>query len=169
VPPIVVQSQGPTLQRLEQLSHLVTTRVFIADVLVGEGSGCKGAWLLRGDGLISVDLSKAAIIEKDESCRRATVRLPLPEVLQARVDHSRTRTWEVKKTTWIPWASEQDSLRDAVMREAQELIIHAAASPENLEQAKAATETVIRGFYTEVGWNVAVTWMPPAVPAKSEK
>ena len=47
----VVQSQGPTVERLQRLSHLVTTRVCVADVLVGEGKGCRGAWLIRGDAL----------------------------------------------------------------------------------------------------------------------
>ena len=37
--PITVQSQGPTIERLERLSHLVVTRVCVADVLVGEGKG----------------------------------------------------------------------------------------------------------------------------------
>jgi hypothetical protein len=35
--PITVQSQGPTIERLERLNQLVTTRVSVADVLVSEG------------------------------------------------------------------------------------------------------------------------------------
>ena len=73
---VVIQSLGPTIERLERLSQLTTTRVSIADVLTGEGSGCKGAWLIKGDALIAVDLSKAAIVEKDETARRATIRMP---------------------------------------------------------------------------------------------
>jgi hypothetical protein len=56
-------------------------------VLVGEGEGCRGAWLIRGDALIGVDLSRAQILDKDDEARRATVRFPPPGVLQARVDH----------------------------------------------------------------------------------
>jgi hypothetical protein len=40
--PVIVHSQGPTVERLERLSHLVTTRVYVADVLTGEGEGCRG-------------------------------------------------------------------------------------------------------------------------------
>ena len=159
--PVIVHSQGPTIERLEKLSQLVAIRVHVADVLIGEGNGCKGSWLIRGDALIAVNLGQATIAEKDESSRRATIRLPQPEILQARVDHERTKTWEVKTTTWIPWSSDQDSLRDTVMAEAQRLVGHAAGSKENLQQAKAAAESAIRGFYAEVGWNVAVTWAPP--------
>ena len=156
--PVIIHSQGPTIERLEQLASLVVTRVYVADVLVGEGNGCRGVWLICGDGLLSVDLNKAAIINKEEATKRATIRLPLPTVLLARADLERTKTFEIRTTTWIPWAADKDSLRDAVMAQAQRLVAHAAGSAENMQQAKAAAENAIRGFYAEIGWNVAVTW-----------
>ena len=165
-PPVVVISQGPTRERLEQLSHLVTARVYIADVLTGEGKGCRGAWLIRGDALIAVDMSKAAVIAKDEQAKTVTIRLPLPEVLQSRVDHARTKTWQVQTTTWVPWTSDQDGLRDAVMHQAQELVGHAASSAENLQQAKTAATTLIGSFYAEVGWRVTAEWA--SVPAVAQ-
>ncbi len=114
--PIVIQSLGPTVERLQKLSHLVTTKVLIADVLVGEGEGHVGAWLVKGDALLGVDLSRAKIIAKDDTARRATIQLPLPELLTSRVDHSRTQTWQVRKTAWLPWSGDGDKLRDQVMR-----------------------------------------------------
>ena len=103
-PPAVVSSQGPTIERLERLSHLVSSRVSVADVLIGEGDGCHGAWLIRGDALLAVDLTHAQISEKDEAARRATILLPQPGILQPRVDHSRTKTWEVKVNDVYPVA-----------------------------------------------------------------
>ena len=64
----------------------------------------------------------------------------------------------MKTTTWIPWRADQDKLRDAVMQEAQKLVGHAAASAENIQAAKQATETLVKTFYGEVGWHVTVTW-----------
>jgi len=156
--PARVQYQGPTIERLEQLRHLATTRVYVADVLVGEGDGHRGAWLIRGDALIGVDLGRASIFDKDEVARHAVIRLPTPEVLQSRVDHERTRTWEVRRTTWVPWSGDQDRLRDEVMREAQRLVAHAAASGENTVRAEQAVEAVIQAFYQEVDWQVRVVW-----------
>jgi hypothetical protein len=49
--PIAVQSQRPTIQSLERLSPWVATRAVVADVLVGVGEGCRGAWLIRSDAL----------------------------------------------------------------------------------------------------------------------
>jgi hypothetical protein len=124
--PVVVHSQGPTVERLERLSHLVTTRVYVADVLVGEGEGCRGAWLIKGDALVGVNLGRARIAEKDEATKQAMIVLPSPEVLQPRVDHTRTKTWEVRRMVWLPWNADQDRLRDEVMRQAQELVTRAA-------------------------------------------
>ena len=64
-PPVVVHSQGPTIEKLERLSQLVTTRVHVADVLVGEGANCRGAWLIKGSAIVSVNLGKATIVGKD--------------------------------------------------------------------------------------------------------
>ena len=44
------------------------------------------------------------------------------------------------------------------MYEAQKLVASAAASVENVGQAKAAAETMLRALYHEVGWKVEVTW-----------
>ena len=127
-------------------------------MLVGEGEGSRGSWLIRGDALIGVDLSRAQILDKDDEARRATVRLPPPEVMQARVDHQRTRTWQVSRMAWLPWNADQDRLRDTVMFEAQKLIAQAAGSAESIRQAKMTAEAIITAFYGEVGWQVRVTW-----------
>ncbi len=151
-------SQGPTVDRLERLAHLVTTRVYVADVLVGEGRGCRGAWLIKGDAVLGIELRRAKVIEKDEVARRAVVRLPQPDVLQSRVDHYKTRAWEVLRTSWIPWSTDEDRLRDEVMRQAQTLVGDAARSAENISQAKTSAETTLRAFYEEFGWQVQFVW-----------
>ncbi len=116
--PVIVHSQGPTIERLERLSHLVVTRVYVADVLVGEGEGCRGAWLVEGDALVGVNLGRARIAGKDEETKDALIVLPPPEVTQPRVDHQRSKTWEVRRMTWLPWNADQDRLRDEVMLQA---------------------------------------------------
>ena len=88
--------------------------------------------------------------------------LPEPQVLQPRVNHERTRTWAVDRLVWLPWHADQDRLRDAVMTEAQKLVAQTASSVGNIQQAKLTAETVLKGLYAEVGWNVAVTWTTPS-------
>jgi len=59
-------------------------------------------------------MSGAQITDKQEDTKQATIILPEPQVLQERVDHSRTRTWSVERVAWLPWNADQDALRDAV-------------------------------------------------------
>ena len=106
---------------------------------------------MKGDGLLGVDLSRAKIVAKDDTSKRATIELPLPELLTSRVDHSRTQTWQVRKTAWMPWSGDGDKLRDQVMREAQKLVAQAATSSEYMAQSKMAAEAIIEAFYWEVG------------------
>ena len=138
----------------------------VADILVGEGEGCRGSWLIRGDAMIGVDLA-AQILGKDDQARRATVRLPQPEVMQARVDHERTKTWQIKSDhldTFVERPGQIARCRDA---SAQRLVAHAAGATESIQQAKAAAEAIIAAFYAEVGWQVKVTWA--SAPSEGEK
>lgn len=161
-PPVIVSSQsGPTIEKLQRLSHLATSRVYVVDVLIGETDNCRGAWLIRGDALLAVDLNRAQVTERNEKGKNASVVLPSPEVLQPRVDHEKTKTWEVRSLAWLPWTTDESRLRDAVMLHAQRLVAQAAGSKENIEQAKRAAEAIIRALYSEVGWDVKVIWQQP--------
>jgi hypothetical protein len=141
----------------------------VADVLAGEGAGCRGVWLIKGDAQHGIDLAQTRIVERDEAARYATLLLPSPVVLHPRVDHTRSRTWEVRRMVWLPWNANEDRLRDAVMQQAQELVSQAAGSADNLQQARSAAEAILTSFYAEVGWRVKVTWARPACPSKPGK
>lgn len=163
-PPVVVTSQGPTVERLQKLSQLVTSRVFIADVLIGENDSYRGCWLVRGDAIIGLDLSRAAIIEKDDAAKHATIRLPQPVVILARVNHERSRVWEVRSTSWIPWHADRSAgLLDEVMHQAQLMVTQVAGSKENIEQAKRSAEVIVGALYEHVGWAVSIDWQAPAI------
>ena len=53
-----ITSTGPTMVQLERLQYLVSTRVNVADVLVGESRWLEGSWIIQGDALIGVDMSE---------------------------------------------------------------------------------------------------------------
>jgi len=154
---------GPTIEKLEELGALVTTQVHVADILAGnDGGHWKGAWLIKGDALLAVDMRQAVIEEKDDVTQRASIRLPPPRVLHPRVDHKKTLTYSVEKTTWIPAlflpAGQSDRLRDAAMQHAQSLVAQAAGADEHLAEARLKTTTLIKSFYQLVGWDVEVHW-----------
>jgi hypothetical protein len=151
-------SAGPTVEHLESLAQLVTTRVQVSDVMTATDEGYLGSWLIRGDGLLSVDMRKAEVLELDRAARKARIRLPRPTVLSARVDHGRTKTWDVKHFSWFPWRGDADALRDQAMYHAQRLVEGAVGSKEYLDRAATTAESVVANMYRMVDWRVSIDW-----------
>jgi len=157
--PPMLKSIGPTVTQLERIGELTTTRVHVTDVLTAEGEGYRGSWLIKGDVLLSCDMSKAKIVNRNPEKRTATIRLPPIRAISARVDHSKTKTWSVEKTSWLPWNwGDQGIVRDTAMFHSQQLIEAAAGSERHLTPAKAQAELIVRQMYDFVDWKVDVEW-----------
>jgi hypothetical protein len=156
------RSTGPTVIQLERLRQLVSTRVHVADVLVGESRWLEGAWIIRGDALLAVDMCQAEVEDRDEQARTATILLPQPAVLSARVDHERTQQWDIKSRSWIPLAGtllgDRRALEQEAMQQAQRLVERAAGTDENAATARRGAEGMLAEFYGAVGWRVSVRW-----------
>jgi hypothetical protein len=160
--PPAVRSVGPTMVQLERLQYLVSTRVQVADVLVGESRWLEGSWIIQGDALLAVDMAKAEIRAADRKARTAVIILPQPAVLSARVNHEKSQQWDIKSRTWIPLASlllgDRPALEKRAMLEAQRLIERAAGSADNMATARKAVEGMLTELYQSVGWQVSVRW-----------
>ena len=155
-------STGPTMIQLERLQYLVSTRVHVADVLVGESRWLQGSWIIQGDGLIGVDMSRAEITGKDDKLRSAVIVLPQPTVLSARVNHNKSQQWDIKSRSWIPMASmilgDRQAMEKQAMLEAQQLIERAASADEYKEAARRGIQGMLAELYGGVGWNVSIQW-----------
>lgn len=155
---ITVVSSGPTITQLQSLGDLVVLKVSVADVLTGEGKGYKGAWLVKGDALVAVDLRQARVIRSDEHSRTLVVALPRPRVIQPRVDHDKTRSYKFGPTiTLNPFAS-GDALLNTVMKEAQHMVTYACNNKAVLEQAEYNTNLLLVNMYRFIDWQVEVQW-----------
>ena len=153
------RSLGPTLSHLERIGELASARIHVTDILMADGEGFRGAWLIKGDALLACDVSRAKILNLNPAARTATLRLPPLRVTSARVDHTKTKTWSVEKKTWLPWAGGNQSVfRDAAMHHAQQLIETTASSSQHLEPSKAQAELLIGRMYELMDWKVTVDW-----------
>jgi hypothetical protein len=156
------RSSGPTIVQLERLQYLVSTRVRVADVLVGESRWLEGSWIIQGDALLAVDMAKADIKDKHEKARTAVIVLPQPDVLSARVNHEKTRQCDVKSRSWIPLASsvlgDRNAMEKQAMLHAQQLVERAAGSDDSKSTARIGAEEVLGEFYRAVGSEVSVRW-----------
>jgi hypothetical protein len=156
-------STGPTVTELERLGHLCTLRVHVADVLQLDDQrwygDIRGAWIIKGDALVAVDMRKAKIEDKNLQAHTAVIVLPVPELLSPRVDHEKTRTYDFN-TGLLRSPQYSRQLRDQAMVEAQKLVTFAAQgeASDASSIARRQAEEIIRNFYALVGWKVDVRW-----------
>jgi hypothetical protein len=160
--PPAIGSAGPTVVQLERLQYLVSSRVHVADVLVGESRWLQGSWIIQGDAIIGVDMARAEVVDRDEKARTATVVLPRPGVLSARVDHEKSQQWDVRSRSWIPLAGsilgDRPAMEKRATLEAQRLVERAASAEEFMASARQGVEGMLAEFYRGVGWRVTVRW-----------
>jgi hypothetical protein len=157
-----IRSSGPTIVQLERLQYLVSTRVHVADVLVAESRWLEGSWIIQGDGLLAVDMAKAEIKDRNEQAKTAVIVLPQPAVLSGRVNHQKTKEWDIKSRSWVPLASlilgDRSAMERQAMLEAQQLIERAASADEYMEAARRGIQGMLAELYGGVSWNVSIQW-----------
>ena len=165
----VVSSLGPTVTQVERLGLLTVMKVSVSDVLTLTGHSYKGAWLVKGDALIAVDMRKLKVSDRDDQQKTMTITLPEPEILQPRVDHEKTMTYDVKGDwfTMIPGWGNESKLRDAAMYHSQKLVEYAVHQPEYIKQAKSNAELVLQNIFGFSGWYITIQWADE--PSKTEE
>ena len=111
-------------------------------------------------------MGQAKITDKHEDTKQATIILPEPQVLQPRVDHSRTRApgGGTRGLAAVDRGSRCPS-RCRVRRRPRSLSPIRPPVAENIQAAKMTAETVLKALYSEVGWNVVVKWANEPKPS----
>ncbi len=169
VPPPPIVRSAPSVEQIQSLAELVSLRVQVIDILTVEQDGWlqgyKGAWLIHGDALWTTDLRQAGI-QKFGRPHSPTVRieLPSPTVAWTRLDHTRSRTYDLRSKSWIPLVRVPDQVRDEALERAQDLIARTAARSEYRRQAQHQTEAVLTRFCTDAGFAAVIVWIEPAAP-----
>ena len=159
---------SPMIAEVKKIAELAMLNVRVADVLEARQGGwlrwVKGAWVVKGDALIGVDLTKA-VINVDETRKQMSLQLPVPTVLQARVDHQKTKTYDVQRGL-CAGRERESNLRDAAMRQAQQSVEVAANTPDNIHAARRRLEKLLRKACKSRGWTATITWVD-ACPSNS--
>ncbi len=154
-------SAGPRIEEVREIAKLAVLRVQVADVIEGDTAGARAAVLVKGDADMAVDLERIEIVDRNEQNRTATLVIPTPQPERPRVDHDRTRIYELEKTGLAlinPFADPRADLLADCMRAAQEDVERAVRDAEFVIKAKDQTERLLRSFYREWGWEVTIRW-----------
>lgn len=167
LPPTSLETHhgGLTLEAIQSLSSLVTTRVSVADVVTtrlrGLTGGAQVALVVKGDFLLEVDLAKARFESVDGVHRQAVLVLPRPLVRSPRLDHRRTRLFGLNDYglwTFVPGEEKRVELLNAAYSEAQQLVASAARDPALIQRTRMNAERVLGTFFAALGWQVRIRW-----------
>ncbi len=152
---------GPRIEEVRRIAKLAVLRVQVADIIQGNTAGASGAVLVKGDADMVVDLDRVQIVDRDDRRRTATLVIPTPHADRPRVDHRRTRVYELRKTGLAlinPFADPRADLLADAMRAAQEQVERAVQDADFVAQAKEQAERLLVGFYRELGWELSIRW-----------
>jgi hypothetical protein len=157
----------PPIAVIEGASDLVATKVHLSTSLEGENKHYKGRWLLHGEALLGVDLSKVAYRNLRMDLKQAVLSLPQPHVVSTKVDHERSEEISIKWVAWVPLSSRQ-ALRDEVWKMADRKLLRLAKSSDYLDLTRQQTERVLGQLFAKSGWTVTFAW-EAQTDASSEK
>ena len=168
----VTEHAGLTIQQVRALASLVTTRVTLVDVITTEIAGVGGSMsailVIRGDAEIAFDLEQARFTQIDLPGRQATLALPPPKVVQARVDHEHTTLRGVQRHgLWMLMRLDgvHQQLVDSGLREAQQAIEKGANDQAIMATARQHARQVLEAFANSAGWQLTIRWdVPPEKP-----
>lgn len=157
---------GITIEQVQALSMLVTTRVEVADVQEVRLSGYTGsthvAVLVKGDLLLGTDLGSAKLDNVNQEKRTATLILPKPAVRSPRLDHQRTRVFNISETgLWLiaPGGNDVSALvLERAYALGQRHVAKAGHDRGLIERSKRQAEQVLATFFGVLGWQVEVRW-----------
>ena len=156
-----ISAVGPRIEDIRQIAKLAVLRVQVADAIEGRTRGARAVVLVHGDADVVVDLDAIEIAGRDDAQQKATLKLPTPRVDRPRVDHERTRVYQLEETGLAainPFADPRQGLLEDCMRAAQEQVRRAVHVPDFVARAQAQADALLKAFYSGLGWDVEVVW-----------
>jgi hypothetical protein len=157
----VTASAAPRIEEVREIAKLAVLRVQVSDVIEGRNAGGRALVLVHGDADLAIDWGLIEVAAVDTEQRTLTLSIPVPQVERARVDHDRTRVYEVVKTglaAWNPLADPRPMLLENAMQAAQQSVERLARDPSFVEQARLHAETLLAAYHQRLGWRTAVQW-----------
>lgn len=155
---------GPTLEKVRELSELVTLTVEVADVqqtrIEGRVGGICAILAVRGDVQVGVDLTAARFEQLDRQRRTAVLMLPEPVASRPRLDHERSRLFGVRSDgLWAitPGDRMYGVVTERAWAEAQRNV-GAALDAALIERGRVRAEHVLQTYCGAIGWQVEIRW-----------
>jgi hypothetical protein len=160
----VIVDSTPTVERVTEVGNLCVLKIHMSDMLTAKSSSLKASWMIAGDALISVDLTKVRIDQADQVAKTLVLEMPALKVLSPRVNHEKTKHWDTESVCWHNGWFTRDKLgksshlHEMAMKEAQKVIAQVSQSPEYFDNARESAERIVTALYAGTGYTVSFQW-----------
>jgi hypothetical protein len=170
----------PPLVSVEEMGVLVSLKVNYANVLEFNTrvtqdipwtqwelrfGGSRVLLIARGDCLIGTDLKLAKYEQSAAATKTATLVVPHPKVISARLNHDPktggSSFYEASTSgliALVPGTKDQTKAIDLALQKGQSDIEATCAKPELIEAARKSAEAVLLPTVSATGWKVAIAW-----------
>jgi hypothetical protein len=157
---------SPIVENLEDMGEIVGLRIQIGDVIelesdadVGVFKKVRGAWIVKGDALLSTSL-KEAKFDVNEAAKIITVQLREPRVLSPRVDHEKTRQYDFTSGFMVE-EDVKSRFHQEAMKNAQRTIETAAGAEDYKQMAKGNIENILKTIVATASpeWKIEFKWL----------
>jgi hypothetical protein len=170
----------PPVVAVQQMGVLTTLRVSYANVLEFNERATQGIpwtqWELRlggtrvllvarGECLLGTDLKQAKYEQVLQAERTATLSLPNPKILSARLIHEAkaggSYFYAITNSgiaSFLPGTESQTKAINQALRKGESDVKAACAKPELIEAAKQGAEAVLRPTVSATGWKIQTVW-----------
>ena len=127
--------------------------------------GTRVLLVARGECLIGTDLKLAKYERTASATKTATLVLPQPTVMSARLNHDANNGgsyfYAVSSTgmdALVPGSDGQTKAINSALQKGQRDVEASCAKPDLIESARKSAEAVLRPTLAATGWSVAVAW-----------
>lgn len=170
---------APALVSVQGMGHLATLRMNYSNVIEFNQrstqdipwtdwelrfGGTKVLLIARGDCVVGTDLRGARYEKEDATARTATLVLPTPTTITARINHEMPNGsyfYAMSSTglePMLPNSNSRQKAVDSALAKAQQDIARACAAPDIVAAAKSNAEAVLKPTLAVTGWKVALAW-----------
>jgi hypothetical protein len=170
----------PPLVTVQEMGKLATLKVSYANIIEFNDRLTQGIpwtqWELRfggtnvllvarGDCLIGTDLQLAKYEKTSTAAKTATLVLPNPRMISARLNHDPTTGGSYFYTVsnsgivaLVPGTENQTKAMDRALQKGQSQIEASCAKPDLIAAARKSAEAVLQPTVSATGWNVKIVW-----------
>ncbi|QDS88783.1 hypothetical protein EC9_29780 [Rosistilla ulvae] len=169
----VVVDSTPTIERITEIGDLCVLKIHTSDMLTAKSNSLKASWMITGDALISLDLTKVRLDQADQVAKALVLEMPALKVLSPRVNHEKTKHWETESVCWHDGWFTRDKLgknshlHEMAMKEAQKVVAQVSQSPEYMADARESAERIVTALYAGTGYTVSFQWPDERTNAES--